>query len=68
MTLEYKIENIWEVSLIYGGNPGAINSVSPVMTVTKEVWNGETWVSNITAYVGDILRFRINISNTGSGP
>ena len=65
MSLEYKINDIWEVSLTYEGTPGAINSVAPPMKITKAIWNGEEWVENITATVGDIIRFNITIMHTG---
>jgi len=65
MSLEYKVDDIWEVSYECGGTPGSINSVSIPMKISKKVWNGEAWVSNITAMVGDILRFNITITHTG---
>lgn len=65
MTIEYRVYDIWEVSYEYGGTPGAINSVSIPMIITKKVWNGEAWVSNITTMVGNILRFNITIKHTG---
>lgn len=64
-TLEYAEEEVWEVSLVYGGTPGTLNSVSSPLSVTKTVWDGSCWVHELEGEVGDALRFNITVENSG---
>jgi hypothetical protein len=50
MTIEYKTANIWEVSLVYGGTPGAPNSVwgPPFKPIYPSPVNNSLNVSIIT--------------------
>ena len=39
--------------------------IEPTMEVTKTVWNGTAWVDELDAYVGDTIRFKWVLNNTG---
>jgi len=48
--------------VVVAGNINITGGPNPGLTVEKTVWNGEFWVDEIYADLGDTVRFKINIT------